>query len=457
MNFNDVKRIYFIGIGGIGMSALARYFRLHGAEVHGYDRTETDLTRALAAEGMQVHYDDDVKFIPGNVDLVVFTPAVPKDHRELNWFLERGYPVKKRSEVLGIISQAKRCIAIAGTHGKTTTSTMTAHLLRACGVDATAFVGGISGNLGGNFVEGHSDWVVVEADEYDRSFLQLHPEIAIVNSIDPDHLDIYGTAEAVVDSYEQFIRQIKPGGKLIYRHGLPLEVVADELRATGRQVFTFGIEAGDYEAFDVRVEDGQMAFGLRSSIFNFSDLRMNYPGRHNVLNATAAIAATLSAGGFTPELPAALASFQGVKRRFEFILRTPELVFIDDYAHHPAELEAAISAARMLYPNRKITGIFQPHLYTRTRDFAQDFAAALDQLDECILLDIYPAREQPIPGVTSAMIAGLMKNTNVNLTTKAGLLNILKDKELEVLMTMGAGDVDTMIEPIRERIMNYEL
>ena len=457
MDFNDVKRIYFIGIGGIGMSALARYFRLHGAEVHGYDRTETDLTRALAAEGMEVHYDDDVKFIPGNVDLVVFTPAVPKDHRELNWFLERGYPVKKRSEVLGIISRAKRCIAIAGTHGKTTTSTMTAHLLRACGVDATAFVGGISGNLGSNFVEGHSDWVVVEADEYDRSFLQLHPEIAIVNSIDPDHLDIYGTAAAVVDSYEQFIRQIKPGGKLIYRHGLPLEVVADELRATGRQVFTFGIEEGDYEAFDVRVEDGQMAFGLRSSIFNFSDLRMNFPGRHNVLNATAAIAATLSAGGFTPELPAALASFRGVKRRFEFILRTPELVFIDDYAHHPAELEAAISAAQMLYPDRKITGVFQPHLYTRTRDFAQDFAAALDQLDECILLDIYPAREQPIPGVTSAMIAGLMRNKKVTVTTKSELLNVLQNRKLEVLMTMGAGDVDTMIEPIRERIMNYEL
>ena len=457
MNFNDVKRIYFIGVGGIGMSALARYFHLHGAEVYGYDRTATDLTRALSAEGMEVHYEDDVQQIPENVDLVVFTPAVPKDHQELNWFLARGYPVKKRSEVLGIISQAKRCIAIAGTHGKTTTSIMTAHLLRACGVDATAFVGGISGNLGSNFVEGHSDWVVVEADEYDRSFLQLHPEIAIINSIDPDHLDIYGTAEAVVESYEQFIRQIKPGGKLIYRHGLPLETVANELRASGRQVLTFGIEEGDYEAFDVRVEDGQMAFGLRSTIFNFSDLRMNYPGRHNVLNATAAIAATLLAGGFTPELPAALASFRGVKRRFEFILRTPELVFIDDYAHHPAELEAAISAARMLYPDRKITGIFQPHLYSRTRDFAPDFATALDQLDECVLMDIYPAREQPIPGVTSAMIAALMKHKNVTLTTKSELLNVLKNKNLEVLMTMGAGDIDTMLEPIKELIMNYEL
>ena len=456
MHFNDVKRLYFIGIGGIGMSALARYFRLHGAEVYGYDRTATDLTRALEAEGMQIHYDDDVAQIPENVDLVVFTPAVPKDHRELNWFQEHNYPIKKRSEVLGLISEAKRCIAIAGTHGKTTTTTMAAWLLRASGVDATAFLGGISANFDNNFVEGASDWVVVEADEYDRSFLQLHPEIAIINSIDADHLDIYGSAEAVVESYEQFIRQLKPGGKLIYRHGLPLEKVADELRAAGRQVFTFGIEEGDYEAFDVRVEDGQMAFGLRSTIINFSHLRLDYPGRHNVLNATAAIAATLSAGGFSPELPAALAGFRGVKRRFEFIVRLPDLVYIDDYAHHPAELEAAISAARMLYPDRKITGVFQPHLFTRTRDFVQDFAIALDQLDECILLEIYPAREEPVPGVTSATIADRMKNLNVTMTTKSGLLNILKTKELEVLMTMGAGDVDTMIEPIKELLTNNQ-
>ena len=456
MTFDSIKRIYFIGIGGIGMSALARYFKKHGADVHGYDRSETDLTRALAAEGMHVHYDDDVKFIPENVDLVVFTPAVPKDHAELNWFLERGYPVKKRAEVLGIISRAKRCIAIAGTHGKTTTSTMTAHLLRACGVDATAFVGGISLNLGSNFVEGASDWVVVEADEYDRSFLHLHPEVAVLNSLDPDHLDIYGTPEAVVESYKQFVRQIKPGGKLIYRHGLPLNDVAAELVASGRHVFTFGIEEGYYEAYNVHVEDGQMAFGLKTSIVDWSDLRLNYPGLHNVLNATAAIAATLAAGGFTPELPVALADFKGVKRRFETIFKNEKTVYVDDYAHHPAELEAVIAAAKMLYPTRKVTGIFQPHLYTRTRDFAEGFAKALDGLDECILLDIYPARELPIPGVTSAMIAGLMKNKNVTLTSKAELLNLLAGRQqrqnLEVLMTMGAGDIDTMIEPIKSLV-----
>lgn len=452
MEFEHIHRIYFIGIGGIGMSALARYFHLHGAEVHGYDRTETDLTRALAEEGMRLHYVDDVKFIPQDVDLVVFTPAVPKDHTELNWFLERNYPVKKRAEVLGIISRAKRCIAIAGTHGKTTTSTMTSHLLRACGVDATAFVGGISLNLGSNFVEGHSDWVVVEADEYDRSFLHLHPEVAVLNSIDPDHLDIYGTEEAVVESYKQFVRQIKPGGKLIYRHGLPIEDVVEELTSSGRHVFSFGIDEGDYEAFNVRVVDGQMAFGLRSTIFDWSDFRMNYPGEHNVLNATAAIAATLSAGGFSEMLGIALAGFQGVKRRFEYIVRTPELVYIDDYAHHPAELQAVISAAKMFYPGRKVTGIFQPHLFTRTRDFAQGFAAALDILDECILLDIYPAREQPIPGITAATIAGLMKNKNLTLTNKAELLNILKTKQLDILMTMGAGDIDTLIEPIKHQL-----
>ena len=450
MNLNDIHTIYFIGIGGIGMSALARYFKGHGADVHGYDRTETALTRALAAEGMHVHYDDHVRHIPEGVDLVVWTPAVPQDHAELNWFRDHGFPIKKRSEVLGIISRGKRCIAVAGTHGKTTTSTMVAHLLRSNGVDATAFLGGISANLGSNFVEGKSDWVVVEADEYDRSFLQLHPDIAVLNSIDPDHLDIYGSPEAVVAAYKQFVRQIKPGGKLIYRHGLPLDDVADELRASGRQAFTFGIDAGDYEAFNIRVEAGQMAFGIRSSIFNWNELRLPYPGRHNVENATAAWAAALNAGVFTPEMPATLAAFRGVKRRFEFIVRRDDCVYVDDYAHHPAELKAAISAARMLFPDRRITGVFQPHLYTRTRDFADGFAAALDQLDTCILLPIYPARERPIEGVTAELILGKMNLSDSKVVDKAGLLHELEKRPPEVLLTLGAGDIDTMIEPIRD-------
>jgi UDP-N-acetylmuramate--alanine ligase len=457
MEFSAIKKIYFIGIGGIGMSALARYFRLHGAEVWGYDRTETDLTRALAAEGMRVHYDDDVAHIPEGVDLVVYTPAVPKDHAELNWFLQNGCPVKKRAEVLGIISRAKRCVAIAGTHGKTTTSTMAAHLLRACGVDATAFVGGISGNLGSNFVEGQSEWVVVEADEYDRSFLHLHPDVAVLNSIDPDHLDIYGTPEAVVESYEQFARQIKPGGMLFYRHGLPLGHVAQELRSSGRQVFTFGIEEGDYESQNLRIENGQTIFDLtiHHSSFIIHHLRLNYPGQHNVLNATAAIAATLAAGGSAPELPQALAEYKGVKRRFETVLKTEKLVFVDDYAHHPAELQAAIQAARSLYPGKKITGVFQPHLFSRTRDFAQGFAEALDQLDECLLLPIYPARELPLPGVDSAMLAGLMKNPEVELVDKTNLTNALKNRPIEVLMTLGAGDIDTLVIPIKSLLNEH--
>jgi len=450
MNFDDIKRIYFIGIGGIGMSALARYFRLHGAEVHGYDRTETDLTRALSAEGMHVHYDDDVNKIPQGVDLAVFTPAVPKEHAELNWFLERQYPVKKRAEVLGIISRAKRCVAIAGTHGKTTTSTMAAHLLRACGVDVTAFVGGISGNLGSNFVEGHSDWIVVEADEYDRSFLHLNPDVAVLNSMDADHLDIYGSEEAVVETYKQFARQIKPGGQLIYKVGLPLEDVAAELRASGRSVATFGIETGDFSAKNLGVEQGQTRFDLKSSQINLDDLRLNYPGNHNVLNATAAMAATLAAGGEAAPIAAALADFKGVKRRFETIVKTDKVVYVDDYAHHPAELEATIQAARSLYPGKRLTGIFQPHLFTRTRDFAEAFAAALDQLDECLLLPIYPARELPIEGITSEMLLSKMTLKNKQLVPKEALLLAIEKSRPELLLTMGAGDIDTFIIPIQQ-------
>ncbi len=454
MEFNAIKKIYFIGIGGIGMSALARYFTLHGAEVHGYDRTETDLTRALAAEGMHVHYTDDVNLIPEGVDLVVWTPAVPKDLKELNWFLDRGYPLKKRAEVLGIISKAKKCVAIAGTHGKTTTSTMTAHLLRACGVDATAFVGGISGNLGSNFVEGKSEWVVVEADEYDRSFLHLHPDVAVLNSLDPDHLDIYGTSEAVVESYKQFVRQIKPGGILIYKHGLPLDDVAAELEASGRKVFTFGIEEGYYEAFNVHVQNGQTIFGLKSTIVDWPALKLNYPGLHNVMNATAAIAATLGAGGFSTEIPQALEAFKGVKRRFDTIIKTSEVVYVDDYAHHPAELEATIQAARSLYPGKKLTGIFQPHLFTRTRDFADGFATALDKLDECLLLPIYPARELPIPGVTSEMLLEKMTIKNKRIIQKNEIINQINQHKPEILLTMGAGDIDTLIEPLKQLFMS---
>lgn len=443
-----IKRIYFIGIGGIGMSALARYFHQHGVEVHGYDRTETDLTRALAAAGMHLHYEDDVRYVPENVDLAVWTPAVPTDHQELNYLKNKGVPLKKRAEVLGIISQSKRCIAIGGTHGKTTTSTMTAWLLRACGIDATAFVGGISGNLGSNFIEGKSDWVVVEADEYDRSFLQLHPEVAVINSVDPDHLDIYGSAEEVLASYQQFARQVKPRGLLLLQHA--------EVAAAGRwdaqgKIYTFGVESGDYSAGAIRVENGYTVFDLDTPGYGrLSDLQLPYPGLHNVQNATAAIAAALYAGAPPEAIPAALKAFKGVKRRFEVITRSAQTIYVDDYAHHPAELAATIQAARSFFPGKTLTGVFQPHLYTRTRDFADAFAAALDQLDECILLPVYPARELPIPGVSSELILDKMQNTRKSLVNKADLLDAIRQKQPQVLLTMGAGDIDLFIQPIQQ-------
>ena len=458
MTFDHLQRLYFIGIGGIGMSALARFFHGRGKTVSGYDRTETALTRALVNEGISVHYDDDPGRIPAGVDLLIWTPAVPADHRELNWFRQSGIPMMKRAEVLGLISRNLRTVAVAGTHGKTTTSTMVAHLLRSGGIDATAFLGGISLNLGNNFVEGQSDWVVAEADEYDRSFHHLYPEIAILNSIDPDHLDIYGTPEAVVEAYVQFARQIKPGGALVFRHGLPLDGLAAELHASDRRVFTFGIEEGDFQAKNVRVEDGRMVFelvwgggvkGEKTTARESLRLSLRYPGRHNILNATAASAAALLAGVPPAALPAALDGFAGVHRRFEYIVRRPDLVYVDDYAHHPAELEATIAAARMLFPGQRITGVFQPHLFTRTRDFAEGFASALDGLDECLLLPIYPAREEPIPGVTSGTILDKMTLQHKALVEKKDLLNVLKNKDLQVVLTMGAGDIDQLVEPIK--------
>lgn len=447
MNFKDLHKIYFIGTGGIGMSALARYFMLHGMEVHGYDRTETPLTRALADEGMHVHYTDDVSCIPEGVDLVVYTPAVPKDHSELNWFLDRGYPVRKRAEVLGIISKARRCVALAGTHGKTTTSTMTAWLMRSCGIDASAFLGGISGNFGSNFVEGKSEWVVVEADEYDRSFLQLYPEIAVINSIDADHLDIYGSEEGVRESYRSFATQVKEGGVLLLENHVDMDVPG---------ALRFGTDQGDFRAVNIRAEDGFMVFDLQTDYpglpAELSGLKLPYPGLHNVRNAVAAIASTLLAGGNPDHIAGALREFRGAKRRFEVITRTEKTVYVDDYAHHPAELEATIAAARLMYPGKKITGVFQPHLFSRTRDFADAFAAALDKLDNCLLLPIYPAREQPMEGVTSEMLLGKMTLDNKQLVQKSELLQLIGKNRPEVLITMGAGDIDTMVEPVKNLI-----
>ncbi len=453
MKLTDITSIYFIGIGGIGMSALARYFRHLGASVYGYDRSESDLTRALAAEGMHIHYEEDPSHVPDRVDLAVWTPAVPEEHRELVYLRQRGCPIMKRAELLGLISRGRRCIAVAGTHGKTTTSSLVAWLLHSAGLDPTAFLGGIAVNFGSNFVLGYHDWVVVEADEYDRSFLYLQPDLAIINAIDPDHLDIYGSAEAVVEAYVQFARQIKPGGTLIYRHGLPLDGVAVELRRSGRQVITFGIERGDMRAERVRVEEGYMVFDLLSpgSVAE-ETLRLALPGHHNVENALAAWTAAHLAGASPSVQKAALSQFQGVKRRFEVIVRTPECVYVDDYAHHPVEIAATIAAARLLFPGRKITGVFQPHLYSRTRDFAEAFATALDRLDNCFLLPIYPAREQPIPGVEAEIILEKMTLPDKKLMRKEALLREIAAHRPEVLLTMGAGDIDALVKPIAQQL-----
>ncbi|MBX2926364.1 MAG: UDP-N-acetylmuramate--L-alanine ligase [Saprospiraceae bacterium] len=442
MNLNDIHKIYFIGIGGIGMSALARYFHGRGVEVFGYDKTETQLTRTLAAEGMDIHYTDNPTGIPEGIDLVVFTPAVPSDLKELEYFRSKGYAVKKRSEVLGIISRGMKTAAIAGTHGKTTTSSLCTWLLRSGGIDCSAFLGGIVRNFGSNFVEGRSEWVVAEADEYDRSFLQLDPDLAVILSMDADHLDIYGDRESMVETgYKAFAARLKPGGKLFVQHRWAAEFPGAR---------SFGIDAGDCRAENVRAEEGFFAFDYVSDEAVLRNLRSTMPGRHNVENAVAAISIALAAGAQEEGIRRGLEIFTGIQRRFEIVYRDREHVYVDDYAHHPSELEAVIGAAREFFPGRKITGVFQPHLYSRTRDFAAGFAQALDRLDEVLLLDIYPAREAPIPGVSADTIAGLMKNKSLVRIAKPELMEELKKSPIEVLLTVGAGDIDTLVEPIRK-------
>jgi UDP-N-acetylmuramate--alanine ligase len=454
LDINKLKKIYFVGIGGIGMSALARYFIGRGIEVHGYDKTETDLTLKLAAEGMKIHYEDNIAFIPEKVDLVVYTPAIPKDHTELNFFQARGYKIYKRSEVLGMLSRGLKTIAVAGTHGKTTTSSLVTHILRTGGVDCTAFLGGISNSLGSNFIQGKSDWVVVEADEYDRSFLQLSPDIALVMSMDADHLDIYENKQKMHRAYNDFIRKTKDNGKIFRKAGLPLTLSAEEHRRL--HLDSFGVEHGSYQAKNVRVKNGFFVFDLKSPIEHISEIKLAMAGLHNVENATAAIAAAQQLGIKSKAIKQALESFKGIKRRFEIVFTSPKTHFVDDYAHHPTELQSAIHAAKLLYPDKKILGIFQPHLFSRTRDFQEGFAEALDALDELLLMDIYPAREYPIEGVTSEIIFDKMQLEAKQLVTKSNLMEVFKQRfeagamENTVVLTVGAGDIDTFVRPIRD-------
>ncbi len=460
INLNNIQNIYLLGIGGIGMSALARYFNTQGKKVAGYDRTSTNLTQQLEKEGMQIHYTDDLNTIPAPFKekentLVIFTPAVPADHKEFTFFKQNGYTIKKRAEILGLISQTKDVIAIAGTHGKTTTSTMTSHLLKQSHLDCSAFLGGISQNYSSNLLlSATSNWVVAEADEYDRSFLQLYPKQAVVTAMDADHLDIYGTHEEVKKAFWQFITQIKDGGSLVIKKGL------DPGKPGDIKVFTYSLaEKADFCAENIQVKDGLYHFDLNTPFGKLTGLDLGFPGLLNVENSIAAMSMALLAGVKHEEIYKALSSFNGVQRRFDFHIRHKNFMMIDDYGHHPEELRYTIQSVKDLYPGKKVTGIFQPHLYSRTNDFASEFAQSLDLLDQTVLLDIYPARELPIPGVTSQIILDKMKSSNKILCKKQELLSVMENIDKpDIVLTMGAGDIDTYLKALKELfIKKYNL
>jgi len=447
LELKDIKKIYFIGIGGIGMSALARYFRFHGAEVSGYDKTATVLTRQLENEGIPVHYEDDPGQAPKDADVVVYTPAVPRDHQELVYYQRHGYPVLKRSDVLGVITNSSFNICVAGTHGKTTITTMIAHLLRHSGYGCNAFLGGIAVNYNSNFWSDKNNVCVVEADEYDRSFLKLSPDIAVITAMDADHLDIYGTAAAVEEAFIDFSGRIKPGGALISKWGLSRSA---DLKGDRKVTYGLAVDGPDFYSTDVTMHDGSYRFRVVSRDWVLDDVVLNMGGLHNVENATAAIAVAHRLGIADDKIRAAVEAFRGVKRRFEYVLRKDGMVFIDDYAHHPEELRALISGAKGLFPGKKCTVIFQPHLFTRTRDFVNGFAESLDLADEVLLLPIYPARELPIEGVTSRMIADRMTKGKAVLTDKNELLETIQNRKVELVITAGAGDIDALVGPVRE-------
>lgn len=451
---------YFLGIGGIGMSALARYFHTKGFQVAGYDKTETKLTADLQSEGLSICFNEAVDQIPArylNVEntLVVLTPAIPQDHPQLKYFQENNFNILKRAQLLGNITRESKGICIAGTHGKTTTSTITAHLLYQSQVSCNAFLGGIANNYNTNLLlSAESNLVVIEADEYDRSFHQLSPYMAVITSADPDHLDIYGTAEAFRESFEHFTSLIRPGGALIMRKGID---VVPQLQK-GVKCFSYSMdEGGDFCAENIRTVKGEIHFDFVTPTDRISDVRLGVPVRINVENSVAAMALAWLNGVTNEEIRTGISSFSGIYRRFNVVYKSDKTVYMDDYAHHPSELKASISSIRNLYPDRKITGIFQPHLYTRTRDFATDFADALSQLDELILLDIYPARELPIEGVDSNLILRDVKLKNKQLCPKENLLPLLQDRDLDILVTFGAGDIDKMVPLIKEQLKKSAL
>lgn len=449
----NISSIYFIGIGGIGMSALARYFKSRGAAVSGYDRASSQLTQQLEAEGIEVHYSENLDLIPKKVDCVVYTPAVPSQHTELSFYRNNGYRVVKRSDVLQWITETTFNICIAGTHGKTTVSTMVAHILRHSGYGCNAFLGGISANYGTNFWSNEKAVAVIEADEYDRSFLKLSPDIAVITAIDPDHLDIYGTAEEVEKAFQDFSGRLKQGGRLIYQSG-----ISNSSRFNTSNIISYSASdsTAQVAAANIRLNNGTYLFDVKGENFSLHNLSLTMGGRHNIENAVAAIVVAVQLGIEVDAIRLALAEFKGVRRRFEYRWNGENKVLIDDYAHHPEELRALINGVRDIYPEEKIKLVFQPHLFSRTKDLAVGFAESLDLADEVILLPIYPARELPIEGVESAMIRDKMKKARVHIMTKQVCQQWINDTRPSLLVMAGAGDIDQLVNEVIDNYKNAE-
>jgi UDP-N-acetylmuramate--alanine ligase len=456
VKLNNFDSIYFLGIGGIGMSALARWFKHSGLRVAGYDRTATPLTHELMEEGMEIHFEDKLEFIPGYITktktLVVFTPAIPKSHKEYNYLKEQGFTIMKRSEVLGLLTKNYKTIAVAGTHGKTTTSSLIAHILKVANMDMVAFLGGITANYDSNLImngEVSAKTVMVaEADEFDRSFLRLFPNTAVVTSADADHLDIYGDHLQMLSAYKDFIHQIAKKGNLIIHESIAS--LANEIQNIHKE--SYGTGKGNYHATNIQAKGGFFQFDLIGPDATIKNIELGVPGYHNMENAIAAMRVAIQLGISEKVIREALLSFRGVKRRFEFIIRKDNLVYIDDYAHHPAEIEAFLKSLKSMYASKKITVVFQPHLFTRTRDFAEGFSKSLSLADELLLMDIYPAREEAIPGVTSDMLFKDITSPVKIRCDKQDLLQKLEDLHIEVLATVGAGDIDTFVKPIKEML-----
>ena len=455
MDIKNIKSVYFIGAGGIGMSAIVRYFLTNGYNVGGYDKTPTPLTERLIAEGAQIHYDESVESIPQcfkdkEHTLVVFTPAIPEEHEELQWFRKNGFEVQKRAQVLGYISMKLKAVCAAGTHGKTTTSTMAAHLLHQSGIDCNAFLGGLSKNYGTNYILSEkSDLVVIEADEFDRSFHWLRPYMTVITSTDPDHLDIYGTKEAYLESFRKYTSLIQPGGYLIIHKGLEMEADVQE----GVTVYEYSRHEGDFHAENIRIGNGEIIFDFVSPKGTIKDIKLGVPVSINIDNGIAAMALAQLCGATDEELRRGMETFGGVDRRFDFKVKNERVVYLSDYAHHPSEIEQSVKSIRELYADKKIAAIFQPHLYTRTRDFYKEFADSLSLLDEVFLCDIYPAREEPIEGVTSKLIYdNLRDGIKKHLITKDEIMESVENGDFDVLITLGAGDIENYSAQIAEAL-----